>query len=594
MSLTATAQTLPAKVHTNPLKTAVSPKAATNVSLGYVLGSLYTKASTDTGHDNYYFIVSDQSSASYNSSSAKIEATNAHIVMFDLYAPNGSGSTLPEGTYKFSTSNDNDAEYYYDANYSAGDYYDADGKGLDQVPAFTGDITVSRATNGSYTITATNIEGTTYTFNGTLSFTGGGSTTVYPQITSDISTTFTGGLAYYYGNLYESKTGNIYINLYDCAFSTETGGMQEKGIDLAICAFGRLFGDPDNATITPGTYTVARNFAQNTYFPGMEVDYMSTTIVMGTYVKRRKAVTGADSDYDYGYITDGTITITEGEEAGTFDFVVDCTTDRGHKVTGTGKNISFTIINNSEDDKKSADSNLDHDVKLDLDYIKTARAYYLGEQNGVNVFWVDLGSPSGKDGDEGDLLRMEFQTSTGLGTVPAGTYTMMEYDHNYTNLYAPYKMTQGYYYNGGELTGTRYWHFKKGSYQVVDTFASVISGTVGVEVLENNEYKFTIDLADGRDYFIQGQWQGPVQLNYDPATAINRVEDEKQGRVRLVGSDQLSVSGLTDDDTVLIYSADGQLLRASRGSSAIDISRLGTGVYIVKAGNKATTKFVKK
>jgi tricorn protease-like protein len=79
-------------------------------------------------------------------------------------------------------------------------------------------------------------------------------------------------------------------------------------------------------------------------------------------------------------------------------------------VTGTAKNIKFNIVDVSDDKEKYVESNLDRDVQLNLDYIKKARVYFLGNQNGVNIFTVDLGSPSGKDGDEGDLLRMEFQT----------------------------------------------------------------------------------------------------------------------------------------------------------------------------------------
>ena len=73
----------------------------------------------------------------------------------------------------------------------------------------------------------------------------------------------------------------------------------------------------------------------------------------------------------------------------------------------------------------------------------------------MNVYTVDLGSPSGKDGNEGDLLRMEFQTSAGTAYLPSGTYELMENDHLWTNLYAPYKMTRGYFDNVGGRTGTR-------------------------------------------------------------------------------------------------------------------------------------------
>lgn len=595
LSATASAQTLPAKLKPIVATTAASPKATTtNVALSNVVASIYTAATSSTGSDNYYILLSDQSSTSYDAANAKIDAVNAHVVFLDLYAPANSGTTLPEGQYALE-GDDTSTQYYYDATYSATVYYGSDGKQSGNAGTIDGTVSVSRATNGTYTISLSNTAGTTYTFNGSLSFNNNsGSTTVYPQITTDISTTFTGGMAFYHGNLMESNTGNMYINLFDCAFDSETGAMQEKGLNLTICAFNRLFGDPAKATIVPGTYTVARNFNKETYYPGMEIDYSGMTVLMGTYIKRRKAVTGADSDYDYGYITDGTVTITNGEEDGTFDFVIDCTTDRGHKVQGTAKNISFNIIDMSDDEKKSAVSNLDDDVLLDLDYIKTARAYYGGCQNGVNVFIVDIGSPSGKDGSEGDLMRMEFQASTTATTLPAGTYELMEYDHNYTNLYAPYKLTQGYFYNGGELSGTRYWHFAEGRTEVVDTFAAVISGTIGVEILENNDYKFSIDVADGRGFLIQGKWQGPMQLNYDPSTTgITTIADNAYG-VHLEGNEQLIVNGINANDNVSIYAADGQLLVSTKGTDSIDISHLGTGIYIVNVANKATTKFVKK
>lgn len=56
-----------------------------------------------------------------------------------------------------------------------------------------------------------------------------GSSDVYPQISTDINTTFHGGIGYYYGNLMDSKTGNMVLNLYDGEYDTETGGMTGKG-----------------------------------------------------------------------------------------------------------------------------------------------------------------------------------------------------------------------------------------------------------------------------------------------------------------------------------------------------------------------------
>ena len=243
-------------------------------------------------------------------------------------------------------------------------------------------------------------DGVTYVYEGELSLTNmaGGSSSVYPQITTDMKgLQFTGGLAFYHGNLMESNTGNMIVDLYNGSHN-ENGGLTDKGVDLCINLYNRLFGDASKATLVPGTYTVARNFKQFTFFPGMEVDYMGITMIMGTYVKRRKAMTGSDDmDYDYCYSADGMVVIEEGDVEGTFNITVDLTTDRGHKVTGSGKNIAFPVTDLSQKGEKDVDSNLENDVDLNFDRVDKSRIYSLGVQNGVQVFSVDLGSPSGKD-----------------------------------------------------------------------------------------------------------------------------------------------------------------------------------------------------
>ena len=566
----------------------VSPVAA-QVAMTHVVASYYTEASDATGgSEDYYLVVADKSNAVYNVTEGSIQATNANVAAIDFYAPSGTGKDLPSGVYKAGT-----GSLYYDADYSYTTKYDMAGK-AGKEGVINSDVTVTKNADNTYTVVFSDANDIEYTYTGTLSFVDmNSSTSVYPQIPNDINTTFTGGMAYYHGNLMESNTGNIYINLYDCDFDPETGNMQGTGYDLAICAFNRLFGDPKTATIMPGTYTVARNFKSETFFPGMEIDYSGMTVLMGTYVKRRKSLTGVDSDYDYAYITDGTIVITEGEEAGTFDFQIDCTTDRGHKVKGTAKNISFTIVDVSDDKEKSVESNLDHDVALDLTYVPKARAYFLGNQNGVNVFTVDIGSPSGKDGTEGDILRMEFQTQAGTAYLPSGTYELMENDHLWTNLYAPYKMTRGYFDEVGGRTGTRYEHFARDRYNVVDTFAFVYSGRVGVEQLVGEEYKFNIELADGHGFLIQTEWSGPMELCYDPSTSIDDVVANGGSLLSFVDDRTLAINAALDGEKVRLYSVDGQLLLTT-DKNIVDVSQLASGIYVVKVGNKLTTKIVKK
>lgn len=554
-----------------------------------VLAAYYpASASGEEGKENYYLVLSDKDDVNYNVTTGVITATDARVAVLNLYAPEGNGNVLPTGTYS------PDGDQTYDADLSCLLTYDNDGKD-DGGVELGGDVTVSKKAAASesdtytYTVSFTDANGTSYVYEGELSFTNmaGGSSTVYPQITTDLrGLNFTGGLAFYHGNLMESNTGNMIIDLYNGSYN-ENGGLTDKGVDLCINLYNRLFGDPKTATLIPGTYTVARNFKVGTFFPGMEIDYMGITMIMGTYVKRRKATTGSDDiDYDYCYIADGTVTIEPGDQEGTFNVTVDLTTDRGHHVTGSGKNITFPVTDVSTEDTKDFDTNLDHDVALDFCRVAKSRIYSLGVQNGVQIFTVDLGSPSGKDdpdilGDQ-DLLRMEFQTPEGSAYLPEGTYQLMEESHLYVDLYKPYQLTRGYFTDLGGRTGTKYEHFMKCNYPkehtwVVDSFATVYSGTVGVSKTDDKHYKFVIDLYDGKGFKISGEFDKEMEYFYSPEaiTAIDGVADDRQR------------------SACSVYTLGGQLLRTADGTPTESVSSLPAGIYIVK-NNNTTTKIVKK
>ena len=169
----------------------------------------------------------------------------------------------------------------------------------------------------------------------------------------------------------------------------------------------------------------------------------------------------------------------------------------------------------------------------------------------------------------------------------------MEQNHLWTKLYAPYKMTQGYFDEWGELIGTRYWHFAKDRYQVVDTFAVVTSGRVSVELLENNNYKFTIDVTDGNGFLIKGTWSGPMEINYDP-TSISEVTDREHTNIHLEGNTLVLDKEQKNNATTHIFTTDGRLALVATGTRRIDISSLGKGLYIIKTGDKAITKFAIK
>lgn len=548
----------------------------------------------DVGEDglgDYYLIFSEKGNAVVDLNEGTITTSDDHLLTLDLYAGPTSPIELPTGVY--SSGESGTMTYYPDYSYSA--YYNSNGV-EESSSLLSGGVEVEKNSDETYTITVTDASGVTYTYTGSIKFTDpSASTYVYPQIAENIEATFTGGMAFYNGNLYESKTGNMYINLFDCDFDSETGQMYEDGYDLAICAFSKLFNNSANAKIMPGTYTVAQNFKANTYYPGMEIDYLGTTIAFGSYVKRRTTpANGGEADYAVTYIVDGTITITEGSTDGTYCFAIDCVTDDGYTVKGTATDISITIIDQSDDESSAVVSNLDRDVVLNLDYIKTARVYYTGLQNGVNVFVVDIGSPSGKDGTEGDLMRMEFQADHSTSELPMGTYELMEENHLWTNMYAPYKLTQGYFTDQGELIGTRYWHFAKDRYEVVDTFASVIAGRISVEKVENTDnYHFTIDVEDGNAFTITGEWTGPMEICYDIEGIQNAYTETGSLSIEKYNGSNLVLRGVTNNEVVNIFSADGRLALRTSGTN-IDVGNLPQGIYIIKVNNKQPLKYIKQ
>lgn len=591
LAVPAMAQTKRHKVKA-PAASTVAAQADQQITLTQCVAAVYANVSGGLG--NYYLIFSEKGGASFDMENGAIVTKDDNTLVIDAYALASSPIVMPEGVYSPAESSAvTDMSYTTDYSYSI--VFDASGKEASSSLLKNG-VQVSKAEDGAYTISATDKNNVTYTYTGKLNFTDPSANThVFPQISADVNATCTGGLAYYHGNLYQSKTGNMYINLFDGDFDPETGGMTGLGYNLSLCVFNRLFPNSKNATVLPGTYTVARNFHSGTYYPGMEIDYMGMTMPFGSYVKQRKSLSGNDNDYAYAYIVDGTITIEEGSEAGKFNVTVDCVADDGHVVKATATNVAFPVTDLSDDKPAAVVSTLTEDVDLKLDYVQKARAYFRGEQNGCNVFRVDIGSPSGRDGSEGDILRMDFLADVTASDLPEGTYELMEENHLWDTYYAPFKLVQGYFEDAGDLSGTRYEHFAEGKLNVMDNYAAVISGRVGVEKVSGTDnYRFSIDVADGNGFFIKGEWTGPVEKNYTP-TGIGEVSTSENDRLVVVSAadGQLTLQGVASTEGVNIYTADGRLALSSRGAKVNAVS-LPQGVYIIKAEGKQPVKFIKK
>lgn len=595
MSGTATAAPL-AKVK-NSAKSNISALAAndaTEYTFATQMAGFYTSPkSEDSKAGNYYALLSTNPDDTYVGSTGEIVSKDAMVLTLDLYAPASpiSDISLQEGGYRVSDETEIKEPFRYSSEYTMLFYYNS--KGEQESGAYlTDEIIITHNGGNNYTLETSvsyNGQERKIHYTGPLTFTSDEvPATYYTQIRQNLDLTMDkGGVAFYHGNLYENNTGNIYINIFDCDFDPETGAMNEDGYSFALCVLGRLFGKGVPPHPLAGVYEGSRSLARGTWFPGMEMDYMGIPMLMGSYVRQK-----VNGSYRYSYLKTGTVEIEElgGNE---FKIVIDAVSDLGFTVKGT-----FTGEITTRDDRVKdpvSISTLIDDVDLDLDKIPVARIYHNGIKYDHRSLVLDIGSPSGKDeelADGGDILRMEFIVSPTVARLQEGTYTVME--NKSGNYYAPYKLTKGYFANGGELVGTRYNHFKEGSYWVFDEYAPADAGTVGVIKNEDDTYTFNIDLTDDANFYIRGTWTGPVLYQYNPEDIVSSIStigaDNSEVNVEFANN-QLHVYG-AENVPVQVFNISGALVNATEGETTIDLSHLANGVYIVKINNY-TTKIIK-
>ncbi|MDE7125667.1 MAG: T9SS C-terminal target domain-containing protein, partial [Muribaculaceae bacterium] len=487
----------------------------------------------------------------------------------------------------------------FDPDYSYLAYYDADGNHNMSDEWTISNITVKKIAIG-YTVTATvnyNGSSSVISYSGAIDMIDSRApASVFNQIKSNLNLTLDGAYAVYDGNLYNSNTGSMYINLYDHAFNPETGGMIEDGFSLALQVFGKLFSDSSNATLDPGTYTVARNFSRYSWYPGTEIQYMGMTGLMGCYAKERNSVKYSDN-YGYSYLSEGTIVIENmGDEV--FKITVDAVTTLGHSVKGTFQG-KVPVVDQSDDSKGSSISTLEDDVVLDIAKIKQGHLWNNGIKNGNQLFILDIGSPSGRDTEldnGGDIIRMEFVVPSGEKHLLPGTYTVME--EKWDSMYTPFKLAKGRFEGtssgGTDLTGTRYMHFIEGRNYIMDQYAPAYYGTVGVSKNADGTYKFNIALVCDAYFHIDGEWEGPIELMYDPATGLDDITSDNNGLgIEFVNNSTLRVTGAETLAGATLYTSTGIAIPCTIDGDCINISTLPYGVYILNVNGK-TIKFIKR
>lgn len=505
------------------------PIIETNIQVfPYMVAANYTKLNDATA--NYYLVFSSVRSQ-YDPNSGELSAVNGLVLYLDLYAAPNGGKSVPEGTYTKGTDH---GDFTYDPEFTTLEVHGADNSVTGYIP-LTSDIVVTPTSSGQYLITTKAVIGEkekTLRFHGNFNLTNTQQTSdAYYQLTHDINTRFTGGVSLYYGNLYESNTGNMVVRLYDCAFDLESGAQLGDGYAVELMLFGPLFKEFSDAQIAPGHYTIARNFARDTWFPGMEINYMGVTVAFGTFAQelRSSDPTFGDEGYGWAYATGGTIDVVDIGE-GNIRITLNLTSKTGYAIKGVYEGPQFPVFDYSPT-PKSAVSTLTEDLELNLSYVKRAHIFNHGIQGdtGTRSYIVDLGSDIDPDGFVlpelntnpygADVMRLEFLTDSSSPYLPEGIYSVME--ENYTTFYAPGRMRQGYFADGGAITGTRWMHLAPNRYYVMDGHAPAAAGSVSVIRGGKNEagediYTFLINIIDDADFNITGTWQGPVHLRYDP------------------------------------------------------------------------------
>ncbi|MDE6101265.1 MAG: T9SS type A sorting domain-containing protein [Paramuribaculum sp.] len=598
---------------TTNFNTLSTPKAATMtpVKVDRSVTCFYS-STTYSSLGDYYTILSDTETASYNANTGSVAAKNGWVIILDFAADYSPTMTLPAGTYKSVEDPypDDPAPFSLIEDYSPAYYFNNDGEITAQA-VITGDIEVAEE-NGIYTIAATAIgsDGTIYdiSFNGRLPYTDPTQkVTQFEQIREDRKDIdFQGGLAFYYGHFHNTRGGTIMIQLYSGNYDSESGLQGDGSTMICLDILQRYFPDKNNITIDPGTYTIApmATLQRNQACAAVETDYMGSTIAVGTYIRDRDSnkIETVGSAFSYGYLASGDIVI-EKTDAGYHIYLKNGVTDLGYEVTFDYEGPVGPIFDYSANESGSALSTITDDVDLAIDDLPKARCYYNGIINNCNVFLLDIGSRSGRDPERdkgGDIIRMEFVNEPGSPVVQPGAYPMMT--ERADIYYQPWTLGQTHFVSasggGTDISGTTYMHFIEDRFYVMDDYAFFKEGNIGVQCdtndpFNNRVYSFDIDLIADNGFFVKGKWTGPVELMYD-ADALSAIgyvgADGSEAKVYAAGNGIFRIADYIGE--VLVYNAAGSLCATFEANTDVNLSSMPKGIYILKLG-KTTAKVVR-
>lgn len=271
-----------------------------------------------------------------------------------VYATTGAGRAMSIDLYQMAVSNPNTTitlparDYRYATNKGLTTFDPVktycmvnDGKGnITRTDFKAGTISVKQA-GSTYTITATltttDDEEFTASYEGPLTIENKTPSEIpdLPTLDKDVTNlTFIRALGKYYSD--SATADNCIVNLYDVEptisygsdYLGQAGHMVSLDLSTAVSTEMRL---------QEGTYSVSTSGAPGSYAAGYQTEFMDTMLPVGTYCEERND----NFQSFYGFVSSGTVTITKSGSG--YRFVLDFTTDKGHKVSGTYEgNVEMT------------------------------------------------------------------------------------------------------------------------------------------------------------------------------------------------------------------------------------------------------------
>lgn len=271
-----------------------------------------------------------------------------------VYATTGAGRAMSIDLYQMAVSNPNTTitlparDYRYATNKGLTTFDPVktycmvnDGKGnITRTDFKAGTISVKKV-GSTYTITATltttDEEEFTASYEGPLTIENKTSTEIpdLPTLDKDVTNlSFIRALGKYYSD--SDTADQCIVNLYDVEPTISYGSdyLGQAGhlvsLDLSTAVSTEM-------QLQEGTYNVSASGTPGSYEAGRQTEFMDTKLPVGTYCEERND----NFQSFYGFVASGTVTITKSGSG--YRFVLDFTTDKGHKVSGTYEgNVEMT------------------------------------------------------------------------------------------------------------------------------------------------------------------------------------------------------------------------------------------------------------